>query len=373
MSATEAPHWSLVAEPLWVRRAKRRQLHISPVTRAIGVVAISWIPLLLLSMGDRADLQSFAADLRVHARLLVSVPVMLLSESVIARRLGLATHQFRAAGLIPPQQLGAFTALQSRLTALRDSRWAIAALVATALVISLLLRVPSDPVWRVGGGTSIWYGAVSTPIFWFVVLRWIWRMGLLGVFLLKVSALGVHITPSHPDGKGGLGFLSDAMTSFSWIAFAGGMPVVAAAYEKGDVALGPRGFPHYAVPLVAVGLLVAVLVFAPLFVFSRRLRWHRRKDSLEFSAAAAFQARAFDEAWLKGSQPKPASVLTAPDFSAVADFQATYARSEIGNWNPIKVRSVLIVVMGALHAAVPFLLLEHELIEVAKRLLEALR
>jgi hypothetical protein len=67
-----------------------------------------------------------------------------------------------------------------------------------------------------------WYAFVSVPLFQFILLRWYMRVLIWFRFLWQVSRLNLHLTSTHPDRAGGLGFLGKTVYAFGPILFAQG-------------------------------------------------------------------------------------------------------------------------------------------------------
>src|SRR5690606_7503102 len=67
-----------------------------------------------------------------------------------------------------------------------------------------------------------WYGYVSLPIFQFILYRWYFRLFIWARFLWQVSRLELSLVPTHPDGAGGLGFLSLVVPAFTPLLLAQG-------------------------------------------------------------------------------------------------------------------------------------------------------
>ena len=90
---------------LWRRSRLSDEVGNMPHRRAAAAVLIAWVPLLLLSLVEgrawgRIELP-FLRDLELHARLLVAMPLLILAELVVHRRMRLVVRQFVEDGLIP--------------------------------------------------------------------------------------------------------------------------------------------------------------------------------------------------------------------------------------------------------------------------------
>ena len=75
--------------------------------RIVVFTGLAWVPLLVLSVvegrawGDGVTLP-FLYDVESHARLLLAVPLLILAELVLHRRMSPVVPQFVRRGIIPP-------------------------------------------------------------------------------------------------------------------------------------------------------------------------------------------------------------------------------------------------------------------------------
>src|SRR5512139_3290636 len=115
--------------------------------RVIVLTLLAWVPLLLLSVaeglawGGRVTLP-FLHDVELHVRLLLALPLLVVAELVIHRRLGPTVRQFVERGLIPDAARARFDAVIGSAMRLRNS------IVAEALLIALVYVVGVGFVWR---------------------------------------------------------------------------------------------------------------------------------------------------------------------------------------------------------------------------------
>ena len=80
--------------------------------RIVVAMLVGWAPLAGFSavqeLSGRAPAITFLEDVGVHLRFLAVVPLLLLSEIVVHRRLRPVVEQFAARGLVPPDQQAGF-------------------------------------------------------------------------------------------------------------------------------------------------------------------------------------------------------------------------------------------------------------------------
>jgi hypothetical protein len=169
----------------------------------------------------------FIDDLASHVRFLFAVPILVLTEIPLARRMRHTMGHFLAARLIRERDVERFSEAIAEAGRLRDSRVAEALLVA-AMVFACWVAVQKGLSAGVGtwfeptreGGYSLaglWYVFVSIPIFQFLLLRWFYRVVVWTRFLWHLSKINLVLTPTHPDAAGRLMFLGEAVLPFGAI------------------------------------------------------------------------------------------------------------------------------------------------------------
>ncbi|HEV7310889.1 hypothetical protein [Ensifer sp.] len=215
--------------------------------RALLFVALAWGVPFLLGLPDSLSLdhaqRSFLTDPGVWAKFFIAIAAFVLAEQQVERGLRIKLGQFSRAPLIAPTSMPA--AAQAISTALkrRDSRLAelvCLGLAALAALLSFLNFHTSDvSFWAVqhtAEGNRItaagwWSICVSLPFFVFLFLRGVWRHLVWAQLLRRIADLELRLVAAHPDGKGGLGFLSQYPNAYMFFVF-GMSAAIAAAVMK---------------------------------------------------------------------------------------------------------------------------------------------
>jgi hypothetical protein len=122
-------------------RDNRRQV----VRRALFVVLASWFPMLVLSLiqGQAYGTQikiPFLWDMAVNVRFLIAVPILILAESEIDRRLRTHVLQFLKSGFVTEKELSSFEAVIEKTVRLRDRILPKVLLIAAALLPSVIVK-----------------------------------------------------------------------------------------------------------------------------------------------------------------------------------------------------------------------------------------
>ena len=342
----------------WLRPVGPGQLRL--VRRLVAVVAIGWLPLLILTVIEgsawRANGGGFLSDFAVHARSLIAAALFVAAEATCAPWLTAIASQFITAGFIVGSDRAAF------IRAVADTRESLRSIPAAVLIVVLAYAVTVVTFAAIGpplnwyasdGRLSLagwWHLQVSAPLLLALLFGWVWRVWLWGRFLWRVGRLDLRLSPAHPDRTAGLGFVSHSLRGFSLPALAMGTIVaggVANAVQRG-------GSPFAHVYLIAGSLLVILALFtAPLLVFSRKLlrTWHR--GVLSYGPVASEMGRKFEHAWVGVREEDHPS----PDPSTTADLNAVVANVYAMRLVPVDLLSLLALAAAILAPLVPVLLM----------------
>jgi hypothetical protein len=153
----------------------------------------------------------------VHARFLVSLPLLLVAEATVQASLRRVLPQFLSRGLVDDAMRPAFREILDRGAALRSSKLALAGMLALVFGWAVVGFGGSgdmhEMVWTHQAGAQgadfgiLRFSFVSRPLYTLVLLAWIWRIVVLSITFGRISRLDLKLAPTHPDRTGGLGFL----------------------------------------------------------------------------------------------------------------------------------------------------------------------
>jgi hypothetical protein len=324
-------------------------------------VGLTWLPLILWAVWNRLLLPGVAEEplwqhFGVHARFLVALPLFLASEGLVDLNLRRVLPQFVTSGLVDEPLSPAFRRILVDAARLRDSRTALAAIIAVVVASSLSGWSNADHnhelVWAapvVGRGfVNVWFNAVSRPIFLLVVLAWLWRLVVVTRLFQRIAGLDLRLAPTHPDRAGGLGFVEKLPVAFAPFFF--GVAIVIAGRWGHDalyhgMELSALRFP--AVLLVAASVLIGV---APLVVFAGKLLAFKRQSRVAVGALLAEYGRLFDRRWMRRERVDDSEMLGAPEIGPVADTVALF--EVVGRMRVVPVSRAAVVPL-ALAAALP--------------------
>ena len=305
--------------------------------RALVVILIAWLPLLLLSLAHglawgRQIKIPFIRDFAINVRLLIAAPILILAESRIDRRWHTLVVEFLKSGLVGEKELPSFEAVIERTSRWRDGVLpevflALVAFFPSVFIVKTELLMSGFSNWHTPGTGGVsaagwWFNLVSTPIFRFLLLRWILRMFLWTSFLWSVSRIKLFLVATHTDLAAGLGFLSEGQKAFSPIVFAGG--AVIAAQVGNAIAYQGQSLSSLKFPMIAYGVLAVIFLVAPLLVVAPVLRQVKRRALLEYGAQVTIHNQLFDQKWVQRKEPAGETLLGNPDASSLADLGSSF-------------------------------------------------
>ena len=353
--------------------------------RIIVITTTSWLPLLLLSAwkgtawGNLVSLP-FIHDIDAHARLLISLPLIIAAELMVHQRMRNVTRQFLERGLIPEearQQLDKAVASAKRL---RNSVTAELLLVAFVYGVGVLF------IWRRFGALEVsswyeiengrlhlspagwWFGLVSLPLFQFLLFRWYYRLLIWARFLWQVSRIKLELLPTHPDRSAGLGFLSNV--SFAFIPLLLAQGALAAGTMANRILYAGGHLIDLKLDIIGVVAIVLLFVLGPLLVFSPQLSRAKRKGRREYGALAQHYVREFDTKWLRGGAPPGEPFIGSSDIQSLADLGNSYAVIKEMRLVPFDTKTMLHLAVSTVAPMLPLVLTMVPLNELIDRLLK---
>jgi hypothetical protein len=357
------------------------------IWRRVGIsVLVTWVPLLALSaaegvaVGNRVRLP-FLYDFAAYARFLVAIPLLILAEGLVERRVMETIKHFIQARLVSEGDFPRFEAALESSKALRDSIVAegvLLALTAASILVSAREFPFEFSTWRslvsesahLRTLTGWWYLVVGVGLFQFLVWRWLWRLLIWYRFLWLVSRLNLRLIPTHPDRSAGLGFVGDTQRVFWTIAFA--CSTTFAGILANEIVYGGVALKRYQLPIAGYALAVLLLFLAPLLMFTPRLIEAKEKSLREYGALAIAHHHMFDRKWVQGENPSGDPVLGSPEISSLADLGNAYEILTKMKSAPFDPADAIVLLLATLVPMTPLLLTIMpiaELLELLSKLL----
>ena len=382
------PDFSLVlGGPLFqlLRRAHLADDALMMVRQRIIVIALlAWLPLLVLSAMEGRLLGGsvavpFLMDVEVHIRFLVTMPLLIIAELVVHRRMRPLVQQFLERNLIPEGAMTRFEAAVASAFRLRNS------VLAEVLLIAFVYGVGILVVWRqylaLGTATwyatpsaegsklsvaGIWYGYVSLPIFQFLLCRWYFRMLIWMRFLWQVSRIELSLVPTHPDRVGGLGFLANTAYAFAVLAVAHG--AMLAGLLANRIFFVGAALTQFKAEIAVMVVFVLCAILGPLLVFAPALAQAKRQGLREYGTLAERYVREFDAKWLRGGAAADEPFVGSADLQSLGDLGTSYEVVRTMRIAPITRDAVVRLAAATLVPIVPLMLTMMPLEELLKML-----
>lgn len=341
----------------WAGLGPRRPIHV--LFRALLLIAITWIPMSLLAIADprvaadrHADAGNFFADFAAYAQFWVGLPLFVLAEAIVSIATRSASLEFAVSGVIRPRDLPRLDAIHRRFIAVQRIAWADAAALLIGFALSFavigteLRHPPQHASWHTvaaGGPLSLagyWEFLIALPLLNYWWLRHVWKVLLWWLYLRRLSHFRLDLVASHPDGTGGIGFVSAVQGHFAWLLLAYGVTNVAATvgYKIGIEGANLSAPPVWG-PVLGFVIAAPLLFLLPLFMFTRQLYRTKRSAKRLYRRRVMEQARLFESEVLPKSAGQSATMSGAIDLSLMAQFSKLFEAAQQMRVVPFDLRS----------------------------------
>jgi hypothetical protein len=349
----------------------------------VVISLLAWLPLVVLSAIEHHLLGiqnlTFLSDVESHVRFLVALPILILAELVVHRRLTSVVSRFAERGVVTPEDAPRYSAAIEAAIRVRNSLW-------LEFAVLLFVYTVGNWIWRhqvaLGAATwyatpdrtglhltlaGYWYAFVSIPLFQFMLLRWYLRLVIWFQFLWRVSRLNLRLLPTHPDHAGGIGFLGKSSYAFVPVLFAQG--ALLAGLIASRIFYQGENLLSFKVSIVALVGLFVLVILGPLTVFYPHLSRAKRLGLNEYGTLATVYVADFDRKWVRGGA-KGEEILGTADIQSLADLANSYAVIREMRPVPFSLKDVTPLVAAAALPVLPLLLTIMPLEELVTRLLK---
>jgi hypothetical protein len=355
--------------------------------RILFISLLAWLPLLLLSwigghaLGGAIKIP-FLHDIEAHSRFLVALPMLIAAELIVHLRIRPAVLKFVERNIIVPEEMPKFRAAIDSVTRLRNS-------IGLEVGILVLVYTVGHWIWRsqiaIGGATwyampqathlhltlaGYWYAFVSVPLFQFILLRWYLRLLIWFRFLWQIARLNLHLTPTHPDRAGGLGFLGKSAYAFGPILFAQG--ALLSGIIATQILVEGRSLLSFKMEIAGFVAFFVLIILGPLLLFTPPMLRAKRKGLGEYGMLASRYVQEFEGKWIRGGAPKGEELLGSGDIQSLADLGNSYATVQEMRVVPFGIRDVAPLVVASAVPLLPLLLTIFSFAELVMRLIKIL-
>lgn len=326
------------------------------VRRLIVLPLMAWLPLLVLSALE-GKLQSgtelpFLMDIEVHIRFLIAMPLLILAELFVHKRLRLILGSFLKRDLIPEKDLEKFRAAVDSALKMRNSISAEVFLIVLVYLVGILIVWKhfiglEGEAWyatfhdgeRILNMAGYWFVLFSLPFFQFLLIRWYYRIFIWIRFLWQISRIQLRLVPAHPDRFGGLGFVTHSVHAFTFLAAAHG--ALLSALISNRIFFSGASLTDFKLEIAIMLGFVLTLFVAPLFLFSSQLSAAKRIGRIEYGDLAYKYVREYDSKWLRGGTPIDEPFIGSADIQSLADLGNGYEVVDNMRFIPIGKDSLL--------------------------------
>ncbi len=301
--------------------------------RILIISTLVWVPLLVLTILNGRFLNGvkvpFLFDYEVHLRLLASLPLLILAEVVIHRRVKVILRQFHDRQIVTRALQPQFESIIQSAMRLRNSiPIELGMLTAVVLAAGLSWRATAglqSDTWfatmtsgvAVNTPAGYWYQFVSIPIGQFIALRWYFRLCVWARLLWRTSKLNLNLVATHPDGSCGLGFLDGMIVAMAPLLLAHSCLLAGNLANRilHDGAKLPDHYPEIA----AMAVFLILLALGPLCVFTPSLVRAKRQGLLKYGRLASDYVVSFDQKWIGGQRSPDEALVGSGDIQSLAD------------------------------------------------------
>jgi hypothetical protein len=340
-----------------LRRFEARCHLTSPRAQVVAALGIAWLPVVVLALASEALTgvrASLLHDVAMHVRLAIAMPVLVVLDNIFPRACGDVLEQLDRDGFIKNADRARYD--RTLRSTVRLGEWWLpeAVLAAGALCLGIATLIVVTPFGAsLQSGLDIsdwWYGLVALPLFEFLLIRSLWRWAIWVRFLVGLSRLDLDLDPTHPDKRGGIGFLGKPSLAYCSLVLFVASAVLSAGWGERFQFVTLRSF----LPLLLVSAAVAIIVaFGPLILFSLQLYRARKLGIHDVGGLAARCGRAFRRQWHESGE----AVISDERVQSLAAVAQTYRDTvkSMRLW-PFEKKELVIVLVATLLPVVPSML-----------------
>ena len=350
--------------------------------RIVFLIALGWLPLLLITaLWNPRGLPSFITEYRIHSRMLLAVPALLLGEMYMESRFRAVLAHLRQSGLLEPPDLAYMDEVIAKLVRARGAflpELVVVGILVVHTITSYKLLLDATPWLGQAAATDLqltaagWYAVVvSAPLFQFLLGLGFWNWLLWTFFAFKLSRRNLKLVATHPDEHGGLGFLGLTASAFAPVTFA--LTAVIAATWRHDIIHHGARLMDFKLPVIGLVAVIALVALGPLIFFVPALAALRRKGILEYGTLGQIHSMNFHDKWILHRAGHEAEFLQAAETVALNNLGESYDRIKKLKPFPSDTGSLYALAAAVAIPALPVILAQIPVAVVLKDLLRALR
>ncbi len=345
----------------WLKRLRLVPTNgLAAPRRALFLALFTWLPIAVwaAALGRLTDVSSSESLLHhygVHVRCLIVIPLLILAEPMLQRRLKSIAAKLAQAAVADPLMRERFNAASAGVLHLWNASlpWILGIGVAIAWTLVDRAHEYEDALsWALDGRGALgfggwWFGYIVRPIFLVLMLGWLWRIVLVGWWFWRIGKLDLSLVPTHPDRAGGIAFVEKLPGAFALVTLA--VSAQLASRWAHEILHHGASIAIYRQPVMLFAVLWTLLLLLPLFGLVPALKRVRSRSVVQYSELVGRQGRLVHRRWIEGAPVGTEPILDAPEIGPVADAAAMYESVK-------KMRSVPIGKSSLIAIAVPLAL-----------------
>jgi hypothetical protein len=296
-------------------------------------IALAWIPLVLLAAmhGGFADARALVLDPRVYARVFIATPLLLVVQVTMETRFRAMAQHFLDANIVRLEDLSRFRAIMQRTRRLRDAH--LPELIVVVLVYVQIAGVSASGRVRLASWAVDAVSGTLTPagyysllithaLFMGLLLIALWKWAIWVYVLWRISRLNLQLDATNGDLSGGLGFLGEIPRAF--VPFVLALSTVIAVAWRFQVLAGQQTLDGLKLPAAMFAVLVVLVFFVPLALFTPALLREKRDGTLKYGALQHLLSLQFQRKWVQHRNEHLDELIGNPDVSSLADASSAF-------------------------------------------------
>ena len=308
--------------------------------QALFITLAAWSPLLFLALLEGHALGTgikipFLHDIEAHARFLVALPVLIMAELIVHRRISPLVQRFIERGIVAGKDVPRLYAAVNSALRLRNTFGIEGTLLVVVYTLGLWIWrsqvALGEPSWYAMGEAKhlhltlagYWYVLVSIPIFQFILLRWYVRLAIWFWLLWQISRLNLHLSAAHPDQAGGIGFIGKGSYAFAPLLFSQG--TLLSGLIASRVLYDGQTLLTFKMEAVGFVVFFVLMILGPLVMFTPHLSNALRRGSAEYGLLANRYVFAFEDKWLRVPDLNVSTMIGSSDVQSMADMVNLYS------------------------------------------------
>lgn len=345
-------------------------------------IAIAWLPLVLLAAmhGGFADARALVLDYRVGARVFIATPLLLLAQVTMETQFRAMAQHFLDANIVRLEDLSRFRAIMQRTRRIRDAR--LPELIVVVLVYAQALAFGASgrlrpASWAVdalsGTLTPAGYYSmlIAQALFMGLLLVALWKWAIWVYVLWRISRLNLQLDATNGDRSGGLGFLGEIPRAFVPLVFA--LSTVVAVNWRSQVLAGQQTIDALTLPASMFGVLVVVVFFLPLALFTPALLREKRDGTLKYGALQHLLSLQFQRKWVQHRNEHLDELVGSPDVSSLADASSAFQNVARMIVYPFRKGAIVAFLAALVVPSIAVITTQMSLIQVLGEVFDAIR